>query len=102
MTSLKSCLILIKRLFKCGKPLRFAAAHYCIRIHTVMHIKVFACSLHKIISFSCILTLLQTNTIEIGLVKMLIIIMAYTDTKTVQFTNKLAFAYAYYFANNCY
>ncbi|KAL6932578.1 hypothetical protein ACO0OL_004057 [Hanseniaspora opuntiae] len=87
---------------KCGKPSKFSAGDYFIRNCTSKHLKVFVCALHKIISLNCVLTLLQTKAIELGQLKMRPIIMANTDIKTVQFTNKLATADGFYFADDCY
>ncbi|CAI8494456.1 unnamed protein product [Hanseniaspora opuntiae] len=87
---------------KCGKPSKFFAGDYFIRNCTSKHLKVFVCALHKIISLNCVLTLLQTKAIELGQLKMRPIIMANTDMKTVQFTNKLATADGFYFADDCY
>lgn len=69
---------------KSGKPLKFSAGDYFINDCTTRHIEVFTYALHKIISLSCVSSLLQTKAIEFRYLKMRPIIMANTDLKTVQ------------------
>ena len=85
-----------------GKGSKFYSGDYFIRNSTGKHIKVLPCALHRIISLTCVLTLLQTKAIEFGTLKMRPIYMAAVNPEEAQITNRLSTVDGYYFAEDCY